>query len=67
MFIDLFGDENKTQILASLSTYQGDFNQLHVSLRRGDIIGVEGNPGRSDKGELSVRALKITNLSYCLH
>ena len=36
-------------------------------MRRGDIIGIEGNPGRSETGELSVRPTKIVSLSYCMH
>jgi len=40
---------------------------LHSSLRRGDIVGIEGVPGRSKSGELSIRAHKVTSLSYCMH
>lgn len=36
-------------------------------MRRGDIIGVEGTPGRSKSGELSVRPTSIVSLSYCMH
>jgi lysyl-tRNA synthetase class 2 len=36
-------------------------------LRHGDIIGVEGNPGKTKTGELSVRPTRIESLSYCLH
>jgi lysyl-tRNA synthetase, class II len=53
--------------MATAANYQGDFDSLHVSLRRGDIIGVEGHAGRSKTGELSIRPLTITCLSYCLH
>ena len=67
IFIDLEGDGAKVQILAQANFYQGEFAALHASLRRGDIIGVEGCPGRSKTGELSVRPTKIISLSYCLH
>jgi lysyl-tRNA synthetase class 2 len=40
---------------------------LRETLKRGDIIGVEGTPGRTKAGEMSVRASKIQALSYCLH
>ena len=36
-------------------------------MKRGDIIGVEGNPGRSKNGELSLRPTKMVALSYCMH
>ena len=67
IFIDLEGDSSKVQIMANAANYQGEFAQLHSTLRRGDIIGVEGQPGRSKTGELSVRPTKITSLSYCMH
>lgn len=67
LFIDIEGDGAKVQVLAQSNHYLGDFSQLHSTLRRGDIIGVEGCPGRSRSGELSVRPTKITSLSYCLH
>lgn len=40
---------------------------LSKVIRRGDIVGVEGNPGRTKTGELSIRPTKILPLSYCLH
>ena len=67
IFIDLEGDCAKVQILATAEKYQGEFSMLHSTLRRGDIIGVEGCPGRSQRGELSVRPTKIVSLSYCMH
>jgi lysyl-tRNA synthetase class 2 len=36
-------------------------------LKRGDIIGVEGYPGKTKTGELSIRPTKIEPLSYCMH
>lgn len=67
IFIDLEGDGAKVQVLAQADYYQGEFTMLHSSLRRGDIIGVEGCPGRSKTNELSVRPSKIVSLSYCMH
>ena len=40
---------------------------MHNTLRRGDIIGIRGIPGRANKGELSIRASELVQLSYCLH
>lgn len=36
-------------------------------LRRGDIIGVIGHPGKTKKGELSIMPTKLVLLSPCLH
>ncbi len=67
IFIALEGDGAKVQVLAQADFYQGEFTALHSSLRRGDIIGIEGCPGRSKTDELSVRPTKIVSLSYCMH
>jgi len=54
--------------MANAANYaNGEFDELKVSLRRGDIIGVEGVPGLSKSGELSVRPDRIVSLSYCMH
>jgi lysyl-tRNA synthetase class 2 len=44
-----------------------DFNLVHDVLRRGDIVGVVGFPGKTKKGELSVFAKNMILLSPCLH
>ena len=44
-----------------------DFAQLHNGCKRGDIVGVEGFPGKSKLGELSIFATRLVVLSYCLH
>ena len=67
VFIDLHGDDGKVQVLATANAYKGDFEAVRLALRRGDIIGVVGVPGRANKGELSIRPTEITILSYCLH
>lgn len=67
VFIDLTGDDAKVQIMATAQNYEGDFDQIHHSIRRGDIIGVTGVAGRSKTGELSIRSNKIELLSYCFH
>lgn len=44
-----------------------EFIAVNNKLRRGDIIGVKGNPGKTKKGELSIIPQEITLLSPCLH
>lgn len=54
--------------MATADAYKGEhFDEIAASVRRGDIIGVEGCPGRSKTGELSIRPSIITCLSYCMH
>lgn len=43
------------------------FAELHNSVKRGDIVGVEGFPGKSKMGELSIFPRKFVVLSPCLH
>lgn len=43
------------------------FAKLHGSVKRGDIIGINGFPGKSKRGELSVFPTALTVLSPCLH
>ena len=44
-----------------------EFDKINEKLKRGDIIGVRGYPGKSKKGELSIMPLEMTLLSPCLH
>lgn len=44
-----------------------EFIAINNKLRRGDIIGVRGNPGKTKKGELSIIPIEMTLLSPCLH
>lgn len=41
--------------------------QTNGLLRRGDLIGVTGYPGKSKKGELSVFPTTMVLLAPCLH
>lgn len=48
------------------------FEKQHTNLRRGDVIGITGYPGRTnpknkETGELSIFATQVTLLSPCLH
>lgn len=43
-----------------------DFYSIHQILRRGDIIGVRGRPGKSNTGELSLFPSHVQLLSPCL-
>jgi len=70
IFYDLRGEGVKVQVMANGSKYKGeesDFLEDTGKLRRGDVIGVVGHPGKSKKGELSVMPTKFTLLAPCLH
>lgn len=43
------------------------FATLHAEVKRGDIVGVSGHPGKSKRGELSIFPIKFQVLAPCLH
>jgi lysyl-tRNA synthetase, class II len=70
MFYDLHGEGMKVQIMSDIGHYAGGeeaFRDIHNLLRRGDIVGVIGYPGKSKKGELSIFPTSLQLLSPCLH
>uniref|UniRef100_A0A8C5HIK8 Lysine--tRNA ligase n=1 Tax=Gouania willdenowi TaxID=441366 RepID=A0A8C5HIK8_GOUWI len=69
IFYDLRGEGVKLQVMANSRSYKSEeaFVAINNKLRRGDIIGVRGNPGKTKKGELSIIPIEMTLLSPCLH
>lgn len=69
IFYDLRGEGVKIQVMANAKLYESEeaFSADTGKIRRGDIIGVAGSPGKTKKGELSIIPKKVTLLSPCLH
>ncbi|UYV76209.1 KARS, partial [Cordylochernes scorpioides] len=69
IFYDLRGEGTKIQVMANARYYKSEeeFLKLNEKLRRGDIIGCSGHPGKTKKGELSIIPKNIELLSPCLH
>ena len=70
LFYDVHGEGQKVQIMSDISNYEGGegaFRDIHALLKRGDIVGVTGFPGKSKKGELSIFPTKLELLSPCFH
>lgn len=70
VFYTVRGDGATIQIFSDIGTFEGDedeFFKVHSIMRSGDIIGAQGFPGKSKRGELSVFAKEIRLLSPCLH
>ena len=55
--------------MATANAYksEGQFGEDIAKIRRGDIVGVTGNPGRTKKGELSIIPKEVQLLAPCLH
>ena len=67
VFYDLHADGAKVQIMAQAQhASEYDFEAVHDSVHRGDIVGVKGHPGKSKKGELSIFPVEFIRLSPCL-
>jgi lysyl-tRNA synthetase class 2 len=70
LFYDVHGEGQKVQVMSDISNYEGGedaFRDVHALLKRGDIVGVTGHPGKSKKGELSIFPTKLELLSPCFH
>ncbi|KAL6508536.1 hypothetical protein OROGR_023247 [Orobanche gracilis] len=70
IFYDLHGVGGKVQVIAAVENSDLDeagFFNYHSGVKRFDIVGVIGFPGKSRSGELSIFAKSFTSLSYCLH
>lgn len=69
IFYDLRGEGVKIQIMANAKRYETEeaYMAINDKLRRGDIVGAVGNPGKTKKGELSIIPTTMTLLTPCLH
>lgn len=69
IFYDLRGEGVRLQVMANARNYDSEEEFLNVNskIRRGDIIGCVGHPGKTKKGELSIIPNKIELLTPCLH
>lgn len=74
IFYDVRAEGQRVQIMcqAQESASEVPFQKQHENLRRGDIIGIVGFPGRTNpknraEGELSIFAKEVVLLAPCLH
>ncbi|EPS66881.1 hypothetical protein M569_07895, partial [Genlisea aurea] len=69
-FYDLHGGGAKVQIMADArksDLNEEEFTRFHSSVKRGDIVGIIGFPGKTKRGELSIFPKTFIVLSHCLH
>ncbi|GFV96316.1 lysine--tRNA ligase [Trichonephila clavipes] len=69
IFYDLRGEGVKIQVMAHSVHYSSEeeFLKINGRIRRGDIIGCKGYPGKTKMGELSIIPTHIEILAPCLH
>uniref|UniRef100_A0A914WEB0 Lysine--tRNA ligase n=1 Tax=Plectus sambesii TaxID=2011161 RepID=A0A914WEB0_9BILA len=70
IFYDLRGEGVRLQVMSN-AKYHGEgpekFEEVHESIKRGDIVGIMGHPAKSKSGELSIIPTSIQLLTPCLH
>lgn len=68
IFYDVMGEGKKLQVMGNIKFYSSPegFAEMLAKIKRGDIIGVTGHPGRSQKGELSIIPKEVKLLSPCV-
>lgn len=61
IFYDLRGEGVKLQVMANSKFYHNEmaFESDVDKLRRGDIVGINGFPAKTKKGELSIVPRKV--------
>jgi lysyl-tRNA synthetase class 2 len=70
VFYDIRGDGGKVQVMNDPKVFEESedaLDKIRRTIKRGDIIGVTGHPGKSKNGELSLFPKKMILLSPCLH
>ncbi|XP_031373889.1 LOW QUALITY PROTEIN: lysine--tRNA ligase, cytoplasmic-like [Punica granatum] len=69
-FYDMHEGGAKLQVMADASKSgmeEAEFSKFHSSVKRGDVVGVTGFPGKTKRGELSIFPTSFIVLSHCLH
>jgi len=68
-FYDIRGDGTKVQVMSQIQAYESEegFHAIHGTIKPGDVIGIQGKPGKSKNGQFSIFPSKIELLSPCLH
>lgn len=69
IFYDLRGEGVKIQVMANARAYvnEEEYASDMVKIKRGDIIGIEGSPGKTKKGELSIVPKKVSEFHFSAH
>mmetsp|Transcript_28918 Transcript_28918/g.81442 ORF Transcript_28918/g.81442 Transcript_28918/m.81442 type:complete len:621 (-) Transcript_28918:156-2018(-) len=70
IFYDLKSNGARVQVMVDARNSPLDeesFTKLHANIKRGDIVGIVGYPGKSKRGELSIFPREMTVLAPCLH
>ncbi|KAG8484065.1 hypothetical protein CXB51_022983 [Gossypium anomalum] len=69
-FYDLHGNGAKIQVMADArhsNMDENEFCKYHSGVKRGDIGGICGFPGKSQRGELRIFPRSLVVLTPCLH
>ncbi|GAB4815196.1 hypothetical protein N2152v2_002242 [Parachlorella kessleri] len=70
IFFDLRSEGCRLQVMCDARNFDMDlasFQKLMNGVKRGDIVGIQGFPGKSKRGELSIFPKAMQVLAPCLH
>jgi lysyl-tRNA synthetase class 2 len=69
LFLDLDDGVKTLQVVCNRRDFldEQQFDQMTAAIKRGDIIGVTGHPGRTKSHEFSLMAVTLQLLSPCYH
>ncbi|RMZ56708.1 hypothetical protein APUTEX25_002797 [Auxenochlorella protothecoides] len=67
VFIDLRSAGSKVQVMCDARNFGDAFQGAMNAVKRGDIVGIVGFPGKSKRGELSIFPTSLRVLTPCLH
>eukprot|EP01063_Lacrimia_lanifica_P012220 TRINITY_DN1883_c0_g1_i1.p2 TRINITY_DN1883_c0_g1~~TRINITY_DN1883_c0_g1_i1.p2 ORF type:complete len:593 (+),score=328.28 TRINITY_DN1883_c0_g1_i1:49-1827(+) len=68
-FFSIVGNGHIVQVAMFVDLFKGteaEFKETVKMFRRGDIVGVQGHPGKSKTGELSIFGTSMTMLTPCM-
>ena len=72
-FFEIVNKNEKIQVVAQRQNYSSNdildepnFTKQHRGLRKGDIVSIQGFPGKTKVGELSLFSSSLQILSFCL-
>jgi len=64
IFLDIESNGDRVQVVLNGKTLS-DISQHAQRLKRGSVVGIDGNPGRTQAGEFSLFATSLTYLADC--
>lgn len=66
VFMDFKGDGARMQLMCDKKHFTGDWEELDVLIKRGDVVGASGIPARNKRAELCLVPSRLELLAPCV-